>query len=561
MSSIYGSLRQYAPEVTARKIAQLERRGTVHALATDSKELTAVLDGTFYNQSGDVLLDLYRKHGVDCLKSLNGDFAFVIYAPEVGQLFGAVDRIGSKPLYYSLEKGFEFGSGLLPLCIGNSYSVDPYARQCYFALQYEPAPYSLVKEVRKLAAGQYFVYHIADGKMDIETYWDLYDNTQHYSETKSFEQAVKMSDDLIADAVQIRMQGAKEYALFLSGGIDSSLISAYARRFADCKAYSVSFNESHWDESSYAAQVAKHLGLKHEQLLFTAADAQKILTDLQYYYDEPMGDASALPTSFLCEQVGQQASRALCGDGGDEVFWGYPRYMRYHKRQWFYNMPKAVRYAVAGVMDCCGKKREALSLRLKDVQSLYLNKRDFNSAELFDALSVQQSIDQCKYLYQNKDVRRAFNDFDTKSVLPYELCVKMERASVRGSIAVQSPLLDYRIVEYSKTLPTDILYQPEMGQKSILREILYRDVPRELFERHKRGFGVPINHWFRGGLKDYIIDTVNPDTMALLPEYDGDRLIKMRDDHFSGAANYGPFLWMAANYVAWYRIFQSLSNS
>lgn len=560
MSSIYGTFRQYSPEVVAQKMKQLERRGNVESLDTQSGELSSVLDGTFYNQSNDVLLDLYRKHGVGCLKFLNGDFAFVIFDPTKGQVFGAVDRIGSKPLYYSTEQGFEFSSYLFPLCIGNSYTVDSYARQCYFALQYEPAPYSMVKEVRKLGAAQYFIYDIANGQLCIEDYWDLYDNTQEFKVPSTFSEAVSVSDNLIAESVQMRMQGQKTYALFLSGGIDSSLMSAYARRYADCKAYSVSFNETSWDESSYSSQVAKHLGLKYEQLLFTAVDALSILTDLQHYYDEPMGDASALPTSFLCQQVGEQASRAICGDGGDEVFWGYPRYLRYDKRQWAFGIPLFLRAAMAGLMDVCGKKREALSLKLKDVQTLYLNKRQFNPAEQFNALTIQQSIAQCKYLYGNKEVKRAFNDFDIKSVLPYELCVKMDRAAARGHIAVQAPLLDYRLVEYSKILPTDILYQPEMGQKSILRQILYRDVPKQLFERRKRGFGVPINAWFREGLKDYIIDTINPDTAKLLPEYDSSKLIQMRDDHLSGTADYAPFLWMVANYVAWHRVFTNFGG-
>ena len=323
---------------------------------------------------------------------------------------------------------------------------------------------------------------------------------------------------LIADAVKIRMQGEHKYALFLSGGIDSSLISAYARRFADCKSYSVSFNESDWDESSYSSQVAKHLGIPCEKLLFTFNDATKILTGLQNYYDEPIGDASMLPTSFLCEQVGLQAPRALCGDGGDEVFFGYPRYLRYAKRQ----------------------------------------DEGYNDAELFDALKIQQSIPQCKYLYQNKESMRAFNDFDIKSVLPYELCVKMDRASARGALATQAPLLDFRLLEYSRIIPTEILYKPAMGQKSILRQILYRDVPQELFLRHKRGFGVPINAWFRGGLKDYLIDTITPDTAMLLPEYDSGKLLKIRDSHISATADYAPFLWLVVNYIEWHKLFKGL---
>lgn len=560
MSGIYGTLRQYAQEETARKINQLEHRAPVRLLDLAAQNPVAVVDGAFYNQSEDVLLELYREHGVECLNYLNGDFAFVIYDPEAQRLFGAVDRVGCKPLYYSLEGGFEFCSTLLPLCIGNSYSVDPYARQCYFAMQYVPAPNTMVKEVRKMAAGEYFIYNIADGSFSTQSYWDLYANTQQRQPPKSFEEAVAVCEELIADAVKMRMENEKQYAVFLSGGIDSSLMSAYARRYADCKAYSVAFNESSWDESSYSSQVAEHLGLAYEKLLFTEKEGLKILNDLQGYYDEPIGDASMLPTSFLCEQVGQQSSRALCGDGGDEVFFGYPRYLRYEKRQKFYALPGFVRKTAAGVMDLCGKKREALSLRLKDVQTLYLNRRKYNPAERFDALSIQQSIPQVKYLYQNKEVKRAFNDFDIKSMLPYELCVKMDRAAARASLATQAPLLDYRLLEYSKIIPSEILYKPEMGQKSILREILYKEVPQELFMRHKRGFGVPINAWFRGGMKEYITDTITSETVKMLPEYDGDKLIKMRDSHIDGTADYAPFLWLVVNYIEWYKLFERLSG-
>ncbi len=560
MSGIYGTLRQYSHEELSRKTTQLKYRGPVQVLDTHSRGLAAVMDGSFYNQSALDLLNLYSQHGVECLQQLNGDFAFVIYNPESQQIFGAVDRIGSKPLYYSLENGFEFCSHLLPLCIGNSYSVDPYARQCYFSMQYVPAPNSIVKEIHKMAAGEYFIYNVADGSFSTHPYWDLYANTQQQHAPKSFDEAVNVCDKLIDEAVKIRMQGESKYALFLSGGIDSSLVSAYARRYADCKAYSVSFNESAWDESSYSSQVAKHLGIPCEKLLFSFSDATKILTGLQNYYDEPIGDASMLPTSFLCEQVGKQAPQALCGDGGDEVFFGYPRYLRYAKRQKIYNTPKIARKAVAALLDLCGKKREAISLRLNDVQTLYINRRKYNPAELFDALRVQQSIPQCKYLYQNKEAMRAFNDFDIKSVLPYELCVKMDRAAARGSIATQAPLLDYRLLEYSRIIPSTILYKPEMGQKSILRQLLYREVPQELFMRHKRGFGVPINNWFRSGLKDYLIDTITPTNAKLLPEYDASELLQMRDSHISATADYAPFLWLVVNYIEWYKLFHELTS-
>ena len=296
----------------------------------------------------------------------------------------------------------------------------------------------------------------------------------------------------------------------------------------------------------------------NNKLVFTCQDSLKIIQGLQHYYDEPIGDASAIPTSFLCEKAGQEMSAALCGDGGDEVFFGYPRYLRYANRKKVYSIPRVFRQIGATAADIVGKKREALSLRMEDVQTLYLNRRQFYPAERFDARRIQQSIAQRKYLYGNKEVSRAFNDFDIKSVLPYELCVKMDRASARAQISTCAPLLDYRLLEYSRLIPTQFICKEGMGQKSILREILYRSLPAELFERHKRGFGVPINSWFRGGLKEYLTDTVTFDTMKMIPEYDAGELIKMRDDHLNGTADYAPLLWMIVNYIEWNRMFVAL---
>jgi asparagine synthase (glutamine-hydrolysing) len=562
MSGIYGSSRKYSAQLLAQKVEQLTYRALARVLDLTATEMSVVMDGAFYNQVDEAkLMELYRQHGVECLHYLNGDFAFVIYDPAAQQLFGAVDRIGSKPLYYSLQQGFEFCSHLLPICIGNEYSVDEYARQCYFAMQYVPAPYSMVHEVKKLAAAEYFVYDISKGTMMTDSYWDLYANTSHYTAPTSFEEAVANSESLLSDAVKIRMSSDRDTALFLSGGIDSSVVAKYATTYSSrCKAYAVSFQEGSWDESSYSSKVAELLGLEYNKLLFTCQDSLKIIQGLQHYYDEPIGDASAIPTSFLCEKAGLDTTAALCGDGGDEVFFGYPRYLRYANRQKVYAIPRALRLIGAAVADIAGKKREALSLRMKDVQTLYLNRRQYYPAERFDARQIQQSIAQRKYLYDNKEVSRAFNDFDIKTVLPYELCVKMDRASARARIKTGAPLLDYRLLEYSRMIPTQFLCKEGLGQKSILREILYRSLPYELFERHKRGFGVPINSWFRGGLKEYLTDTVTLDTMKMIPEYDAGALIQMRDDHISGTADYAPLLWMIVNYIEWNRMFDTFCD-
>ena len=305
MNAIYGSTRQYTTEITGRKLKQLGYRGNVNTLDMDGQSIAIVLDGNFYNQSDSLCVShLYQQHGIKCLQHLNGDFAFVLFDPYKQILFGAVDRLGIKPLFYSVCDGFEFSSQLLPLCIGNNYQIDSYARQCYFALQYVPAPYSIINGVKKMKAGEYFIYDLKTKKLNIDKYWDLYDNTSAFTAPKMYEEAVETAQALIGDAVKIRLSQSQKNGLFLSGGIDSSLISLFASRNDNSlETYSVAFDESGFDESVYSQQVSQHLGLVNHRVVCNWQKAQEIMQNLNRYYDEPMGDASAIPTSFLCEKI------------------------------------------------------------------------------------------------------------------------------------------------------------------------------------------------------------------------------------------------------------------
>lgn len=558
MSSIYGTLRNYSPSVSAKKLEQLKYRGDISVLDTQQTAVSVISDGHLYNHTkADAVVNLYKQYGINCLQYMNGDFAFVLFDPHTNQLFGAVDRVGAKPLYYSLQGGFEFCSCLLPLCIGNNYSVDPYARQCYFAMQYVPAPYSMVEQVRKLGAGEYFVYDIEKGKLSISQYWDLYSNSCGFIEPKCRAEAIDTCQTLLDDAVKLRLETGKSEGVFLSGGIDSSTIAKFATKHGNhIEGFSVGFEESEFDESEYARMVAERYGIHFNHLLCTTKEAIDVISGLQQYYDEPMGDYSSIPTSLLCEKTGMVVNTALGGDGGDEMFFGYPRYLRYAGREATYKIPMSVRRIASKAVRIAGKKRLADSLLLKDVQQLYLNRRPSNSAELFNAFEVQQSIPQTKYLYGNKDLRRAFNDFDIKSLMTYGYNVKLDRAAVRGRLDVRTPMLDYRIVEYSRLLPIDYCYNRKIGQKSILREILYEDFDRSFFDRRKQGFGVPLGAWFRGGLRDYLCDTLNEQSVENLPDYDPQLLIQVRDRHIADVEDQATLLWLCVNYLEWHKLFQ-----
>lgn len=557
---IFGSTKGYTPEVLQKKIDQLKYRGQEQVLDMQSSEVVAVVDGAFYNHSEEnTLVNLYRQYGQDCLRHLNGDFAFVIYDPAKQLLFGAIDRMGNKPMYYSDDRGFEFCSHLTPICIGNGYEVDPSLRQYYFAMQYVPAPNTLFREVKKMRPGECFTYNLETKELKLALYWDLHDNTNDFTIPKTYEEALAKSEELLLDAIKVRMDTPEKKGVFLSGGIDSSLIAKYVHAMdSSIESFSIGFDVDSFDESYYFIEVAKRLGIRNNKYTFTVEDAKRILEDLPYYFDEPIGDASALPTSFLCEQVAAQVPVSLGGEGGDDTFFGQLRYVNYGNRQWIYRIPRPVRLIAASAADAMGKKREALSLRMDDIQSLYCNRRKHYPAELFDAVALEKSMEQNRYLYNTKEVIRGFNDYDFKTILSNELNEKTDRASSRARLDTRSPLVDYRLVEYTRMMPTEYLYNKEVGQKRILRDLLYRDLPRELFERRKRGFGVPTSRWFRKELKDFLIDVINPDSVAHLSEYDTKALIRMRDDHISGAAEYSALLWLLVTYIEWERMYKKL---
>lgn len=611
MCGIYGTTKKYTAEVLKRKVERFAFRGPdytgmkqyagekynlvmahnrlaiidLNVRANQPMEyadgnIAVVLNGEVYNyqqlkaqhladkkfkteSDTEVLCALYERFGKDCLKYINGDFAFVIYDKQKEILFGAVDRMGDKPFYYHYgEDGFEFCSQLLPLCIGNKYDIDAYGRQCYFAMQYIPSPHTIVAQVKKLNPAECFTYDLTKNELHIEEYWDLYANTCGFEKPKSYADAVAQADELIDSAVQMRMHSDRPLGLFLSGGIDSSTIAMYAQRYnPKIEAFSVGFDEVKYDESEYAQEVANLLGIKFNQLICTSEQALSVIDGLQYYYDEPMGDASMIPTAMLCEQTGKYVKVALGGDGGDEMFFGYPRYLRYAGYGKMFAFPRWMREIGAVGADILGKTRVAKSLRMKDVKELYMNRRPSNAAERFDALKIQQSLEQCKYLYEDQDLRRCFNDFDIKTLMCHAYNVKVDRASMRAGLELRTPMLDYRIVEFTRQLPLEYCYNEEMGQKRILRELLYKRIPKEIFERKKRGFGVPIGQWMQNGvLKDYLTDMLNEPTVGLLPDYDGEKLLRIRDRHIAGKENQETLMWLCVNYIAWVKMFNEINS-
>lgn len=544
-----------------------------------SEDVSVVFNGEIYNflelkqtyfrdkifrttSDTEVLCAMYERFGTECTRYLNGMFAFVIYDRQKQLLFGARDRLGKKPFFYHHSgRGFEFASQLFPLCLGNDYTIDEEARRYYFLLQYVPDPYSIFKEVRKLKAGEQFEYDLQTKQLKIAKYWDIHSNSCGFTAPKCYEEALETVDGLLRDAVSKRLIADVPVGVFLSGGIDSSLVTAYVSKInPNVEAFSVGFREADYDESVYSKAVAGQLGVKYHPILCDTHAVLGMLDSLFRYYDEPLGDTSALPTSLLAQEVKKQVAVALGGDGGDEIFWGYERYLTTVKYQRLLRLPLSIRKCLSCILKQ-GKYRkygEALltgNIReLYAYKSYYYNRLAFN----FDVTECYYSLDDIHFLFDNESAEKALSDFDLKSYLNYAINTKVDRAAMRSALELRSPIMDYRLAEYSRLLPLEYMYTPQTGQKRILRDLLYREVSPDLFARRKQGFGMPVGMWFRGELKELLLDVVNETSLKDIGELNGKEVIRLRDRHIRNEENNSDLLWYIFAYVLWLRTFKSL---
>lgn len=546
-----------------------------------SNDISVVFNGEIYNfqelkrtyfkdrvfrttSDTEVLCAMYERFGTECVKYLNGMFAFVIYDKSKQLLFGARDRLGKKPFFYHYSgRGFEFASQLFPLCLGNAYTIDKEARRYYFLLQYVPDPYSIFKEVRKLKAGEQFEYNLQTRQLEIAKYWDIHSNSCGFTAPKCYEEALENVDYLLTDAVSKRLIADVPVGVFLSGGIDSSLVTAYVSKInPNVEAFSVGFREADYDESTYSRAVAEQLGVKYHPILCDSQAVLGMLDSLFLYYDEPLGDSSALPTSLLAQEVRKHVTVALGGDGGDEIFWGYERYLTTVKYRSLLGLPLSIRKCLSYMLKQ-GKYRKygeaLLADNIRDLyayKSYYYNRRAFN----YDSKNCYYSLDDIHYLYDNECPEKALSDFDLKTYLNYAINTKVDRATMRSALELRSPIMDYRLVEYSRILPLEYSYTLKDGQKRILRDLLYKHISKELFERKKQGFGMPVDVWLRKELKDSLYNTVNKENLSLIEELDTDRIIELRDRHICGIENNSSLLWYIFIYINWYKYYKLICS-
>lgn len=497
----------------------------------------------------EVLCAAYLEYGNQCVQHLNGMFAFVIFDEAKQLLFGARDRLGQKPFYYFHQgKDFEFASQISCIQLHNdNLSVSSKSISQYLTWGTVPDPSTIIAEVKKLQAGHLFTFALETGEMAIRQYWDLnYEAENDYPE--SYDLAKDELKTLITDSVKLRLFADVPVGVFLSGGIDSSLIAALATETstAKIKTFSVKFNERNFDESKYAQMVAAHLGTEHHLIECNYEEGLEFIQNFTQYYDEPFADSSAIPCLLLSKYTREHVTVALSGDAGDENFGGYHRYNWMAFISIAYRAPRLARVAFAQAL----KKLPHYKLR---IMGGVLGMKNENDAYLSAITTINQSwtesginsieLNETKYLYHTcKNIFERIMDFDIKTYLNWDINSKVDRASMAFSLETRVPFLDYRVVEFARRLPTEFKFQ-KRNQKRILKDILFDLVPKKIFDRPKSGFTMPFKEWFRQELKEYVLSELDSAGLDKIPNINKIAVENSVYQHMDGTANNYSMIW------------------
>lgn len=498
----------------------------------------------------ETLLFSFSEFGIEkTLEKLNGMFAISLFDKHEQKMYLMRDRVGIKPLYYAFKNGeFAFSSELKGFSEKLKRKVSHKVLIQFLTLGYIPNDSSYYEDIKKLCPAHYLIF---DGdNLEIKRYWDL--PQKHIN--MDFHEALEKTQELIEKSVKYRLLSDVEVGTFLSGGVDSSLVTAIAQKHSshNIKTFSIGFEDERYNESIYAKEVAKHLKTEHYEYKFNAKDVLDLIDSFDTYYDEPFGDASALPMMLLSKITKNKVTVALSGDGGDELFLGYDRYFlvdSYYKK--FNKFPQFVR----NIMSVVAKhshhdKLEKISyplkeLNLKNMYSLlYSSVKPWEVGNIFDSDYIKNAFGKSELnLFDLLDVDMKFDkieDFsrlDFYRYLPDDILTKVDRASMAHSLEARVPLLDHNVVELAFSLSADT--KLHKGKKSILKEILYEHVPKDLIDRPKQGFGVPLKQWFKHELKDMLFDKIE----SLDERFNKKYILEMANKHVYKNRNYEYVFW------------------
>lgn len=512
---------------------------------------------------------------------LIGMFAIAVWDKKKQCLTLIRDRLGIKPLFWSkCGSAFLFGSELKAISAYDKFekTIDKSALSSFFRHNYIPEHLSIFQDVKKLRPGHMLTIS-KDASLIEESFWTLSDHISNTRIDINPYEAVEELDKILGDAVQRRMISDVPLGAFLSGGIDSSCVAALMQKHSatPVKTFSIGFNEAGYNEAEHAKAVAKHLGCDHTELYVSSDEARDVIPKLSEFYDEPFSDSSQIPTYLVSKMTRDHVTVALSGDGGDELFCGYNRYLtaaQYAKG--LFNVPKGLRNLAAimaksltplqwdrlfKVVPASYRPSQAGDKIFKLANLIQGSKDDFYLSLISHWKNPDQivcSASEYKGLVWDRSLEKSIPDFvermqylDTLTYLPDDILTKVDRASMAVSLEARVPLLDHRVVEYAWKLPFNLKFRDNKS-KWILRQVLYKYAPKDLIERPKMGFGVPIDEWLRGPLKDWAGDLLSPQRLKRHGLLNPGPIEEKWNEHLSGKANWQYLLWDVLMFESWY---------
>lgn len=519
------------------------------------------------------------------LERLNGMFAFAFWDTVDRTLFLARDRMGEKPLYYGRSgEAFLFGSELKALTVHPEWNgeVDRDALVLYMRHNYVPTPWSIYKGIAKLPPGHFVAIRQEGlGVGEPQCYWDL-GLVAEQGVAKANGDPDALTDELDAllrDAVYRRMSADVPLGAFLSGGYDSTTVVALmqAQSARPIKTFTIGFHEEGFNEAVHARAIADHLGTDHTELYVTPEQAMAVIPKLPTIYDEPFSDSSQIPTFLLSELARKDVVVSLSGDGGDELFYGYDRYFKADKI-WgkLSRLPLPLRkLASASLAKAPGNVLESamqllperyrinhFAYRLPKLAKVLghrsgevfykemVSHAKYPASLVLDATEPETIFSHPDCLPKLPSLRERMMYLDMMTYLPDDILTKVDRASMAVSLEARVPLLDHRVVEFAWQVPTEYKYRHGQG-KWLLRQVLYRYVPRKLMDRPKMGFGVPLDQWLRGPLKEWAEELLDEKRLREEGFFDPAPIRKMWEEHVTGKRRWHYHLWDVLMFQAW----------
>jgi asparagine synthase (glutamine-hydrolysing) len=538
----------------------------------------------------ETLLASFDAWGIeDAIKKAIGMFAFAVWDKQNRTLTLIRDRLGEKPLYYGWQgNDFLFGSELKAIKVHPSFQgkIDQGSLTLLMRHNCIPAPYSIYHNIKKLSPGSLLTISLQNRDAQAVQYWDarqVVTNGLANPFIGSPEDSVNALDKLLGHAVGQQMMADVPIGAFLSGGIDSSTIVALmqAQSSRPVHTFTIGFNEAEYNEAEYAKKVAKHLGTDHTELYVSEQEALDVIVKLPSLYCEPFSDSSQIPTFLVSHMARQHVTVSLSGDAGDELFGGYNRYVR-GDRLWGRiskfqpNLRSALARLLTGLPIQTWNRildplqfilptdlaKANLGAKLHKAATVINSK---SSAELYRLL-VSHWTDLDNLVLGGTELGTILTDtllqpktdrfvhqmmaLDMVTYLPDDILVKVDRAAMGVSLETRVPLLDHRVVEFAWSLPLNYKLHNGIG-KWPLREVLYKYVPKELFERPKKGFSVPIDKWLRGPLRDWAEDLLSESRLRQEGYFNPLPIRQKWDEHLSGKVNWQYHLWNVLMFQAW----------